>query len=275
MECQLEFKNKTYFITGASRGIGLAIAKKLASQGAQVVIAAKTVEPHPRLEGTIHTAAEEIKKSGGKALALQLDIRDENAIQSAMEQAAQHFGGIDGIVLNASSIFLTPTDKTESKRFDLMHGVIVRGHFFTVQKALPFLKKSPQASILSLCPPLNTLHEKWLAPHVAYSLMKYGLSILVKGWAAEFKKDKIPVNALWPKTLIATAAVQNLLGGSDAIKRSRKPEIVSDAAMEILKNREITGQYFFDEDLIAKAGKDPHSYAIDSTEQPLPDIYID
>ncbi len=202
-------------------------------------------------------------------------MRDENAIQSAMEKAASHFGGIDGVVLNASAIFLTPTEKTESKRFDLMHGVIVRGHFFTVQKALPFLKKSSQPAILALCPPLNTLHEKWLAPHLAYSVMKYSLSMMVKGWAEEFKKDKIQVNALWPKSLVATAAVQNLLGGADAIKRSRKPEIVSDAAFEILKNRELTGQYFFDEDVVLKMGRDPQSYAIDPSQKPIPDIYID
>ncbi len=271
----MDFKNKTYFITGASRGIGLAIGKKLASQGANIVVAAKTVEPHPKLEGTIHTAAEEIKKAGGKVLALQLDVRDENAIQVAMEQAASHFGGIDGVVLNASAIFLTPTDKTESKRFDLMNGVIVRGHFFTVQKALPFLRKSSQASILALCPPLHTLSEKWLAPHLAYSVMKYSLSMMVKGWAGEFKKENIQVNGLWPKALVATAAVQNLLGGADAIKRSRKPEIVSDAAFEILRNRELTGQYFFDEDLIYKMGKDPQSYSVDPTQKAIPDIYID
>ena len=271
----MDFKNKTYFITGASRGIGLAIGKKLASQGANIVVAAKTVEPHPKLEGTIHTAAEEIKKAGGKVLALQLDVRDENAIQTAMEKSADHFGGIDGVILNASAIFLTPTDKTETKRFDLMHGVIVRGHFLTVQKALPFLRKSSEASILALCPPLHTMSEKWLAPHLAYSVMKYSLSMMVKGWSAEFKKENIQVNALWPKTLVATAAVQNLLGGADAIKRSRKPEIVSDAAFEILKNREQTGQFFFDEDVIRKLGKDPQSYAIDPTQKPIPDIYID
>lgn len=271
----MDFKNKTYFITGASRGIGLAIGKKLASEGANIVVAAKTVEPHPKLEGTIYTAAEEIKKIGGKVLALQLDVRDENAIQGAMEQAANHFGGIDGVVLNASSIYLTPTEKTESKRFDLMHGVIVRGHFFTVQKAIPFLKKSSQPAILALCPPLHTLSEKWLAPHLAYSLMKYSLSMMVTGWAGEFRKDNIQVNGLWPKTLVATAAVQNLLGGDGAIQRSRKPEIVADAAFEILKNREVSGKYFFDEDLILKIGKDPQSYALDPSQKPLPDIYID
>lgn len=270
----MDFKNKTYFITGASRGIGLAIGKKLASQGANIVVAAKTVEPHPKLEGTIHTAAEEIKKAGGQVLALQLDVRDENAVQSCIEKAASHFGGLDGVVLNASAIFLTPTEKTEAKRFDLMNGVIVRGHFFVVQKALPYLKKSSQASILGLCPPLQNLHEKWLAPHLAYSVMKFSLSMMIKGWAEELKKDNIQVNGLWPKTLVATAAVQNLLGGDEAIKKSRKPEIVSDAAFEILKNRSLSGQFFLDEDLIIKMGRDPQSYGIDPTQKPIQDIYV-
>ncbi len=271
----MDFKNKTYFITGASRGIGLAIGKKLASVGANIVIAAKTVEAHPQLEGTIFTAAEEIKKAGGQALALQLDVRDENAIQLAIEKANHHFGGIDGVILNASAIFLTSTEKTEMKRFDLMHSVIVRGHFVTVQQALPFLRKSSQPAILALCPPLSTLHEKWLAPYLAYSVMKYSLSMMVKGWAEEFKKERIQVNGLWPKSLVATAAVKNLLGGPEAIKRSRKPEIVSDAAFEILRNRELNSQIFFDEDIILQVGKDLQSYAIDPTQKLIPDIYID
>jgi citronellol/citronellal dehydrogenase len=271
----MDFKNKTYFITGASRGIGLAIGKKLASQGANVVVAAKTVEPHPKLEGTIFTAAEEIKKAGGQALALQLDVRDENAIQAAMEKAAGQFGGIDGVVLNASSIYLTPTAKVESKRFDLMHQVIVRGHFFTVQKALPFLKKSSQPSILALCPPLQNLHEKWLAPYLAYSIQKFSLSMMVKGWAEEFKKDQIQVNGLWPRTLIATAAVQNLLGGDESIKRSRKPEIVAEAAFAILSDRQKTGQFFTDEEIVRKLGMDPQSFAIDPSAQPIVDIYVE
>ncbi len=270
----MDFKNKTYFITGSSRGIGLEIGKKLASQGANIVVAAKTTEPHPKLEGTIFTAAEEIKKAGGQALPLHLDIRDENAIQSCMEKAAERFGGIDGVVLNASAIFLTPTDKTEAKRFDLMHQVIVRGHFFTVQKALPYLKKSNSPAILALCPPLQNLHEKWLAPYLAYSLMKFNLSLMVKGWAEEFKKDAIQVNGLWPRTLIATAAVQNLLGGDQSIRKSRRPEIVADAALEILKDPKVTGQYFLDEDIIRKIGKDPQSYAVDPTQQPITDIYV-
>jgi citronellol/citronellal dehydrogenase len=271
----MNFKGKTFFITGASRGIGLAIAKKLGSEGARIVIAAKTAEAHPKLEGTIFTAAEEIKKAGGEALALQVDIRDEAAIQKAIDETVAKFGGIDGVILNASAIFPFTTDKIETKRFDLMHSVIVRGHFLTVQKALPHLKKSSSPMILALCPPLQNLHEKWLSPMVAYSIMKFSLSMMVKGWAGEFKKDKIQVNGLWPRTYIATAAVKNLLGGDDAIKRSRKPEIVSDAAHWLLSHPEITGEFFLDEDIMKKMGKDPQSYALDPSQKPMLDAYID
>ncbi len=266
-------KNKTLFITGASRGIGLAIAKKAASQGANIIIAAKTTEPHPKLEGTIFTAAEEIQKAGGQALPLAVDIRDEESLKNAIDQGAQKFGGIDICVLNASSIFLTKTEDTTAKRFDLMHGVIVRGSFLTVQHCLPYLKKSAAAQILALCPPLNT-SEKWLAPHLPYSLAKFVLSMCVRGWAGEFKDAKISVNALWPKTLVATAAVRNLLGGEKAIQRSRKPEIVADAADWILRQKDLTGNHFFDEDIIRKMGGDPQTYMLDPAQQPIPDIFI-
>ncbi|MGE0633193.1 MAG: SDR family oxidoreductase [Pseudobdellovibrionaceae bacterium] len=265
-------QNKVLFITGASRGIGLAIAKRAAADGAKIIIAAKTTEPHPKLSGTIFTAAEEVKQAGGEAFPVVCDIREEESIKKAMTEGAAHFGGIDICVLNASAIYLTKTPETPSRRFDLMHGVIVRGSFLTVQHSLPYLQKSVAPKILALCPPLN-LEEKWLAPYLAYSLAKFGLSMSVRGWAGEFK-GQIDVNGLWPKTLIATAAVQNLLGGDAAIRKSRKPEIVADAAHWILTQQGVTGNHFLDEDIIKKIGRDPQSYAVDPNETPAQDIYV-
>lgn len=266
-------KGKTLFITGGSRGIGLAIAQRVAQEGANVVIAAKTVERHPKLEGTIFTAAESIHKMGGQALPVECDIRDEMAIQQAIKKGTEHFGGLDILVLNASAIFLTPTEKTEFKRWNLMHEVILRGSFFTVQNCLPYLKQSSDPQILALCPPLN-IESKWLAPYLAYSLAKFGLSLSVKGWAEEFK-NKIKVNGLWPKTLIATAAVQNLLGGESMVKKSRRPEIVAEAAHWILTGSSLSGELYLDEDIIVKElKKDPQSFAVDATQDPMPDIYV-
>lgn len=251
----MSFKNKTIFITGASRGIGKAMALKLAAEGAQIVIGAKSVEEDPRLGGTIFSAAQEVEAAGGKGLAIQLDIRYEDQIQAAMEKAAAHFGGIDVVINNASAIQLTPTDKTESKRFDLMHDINVRGTFLMVKHALPFLRKGNNPHILTLSPPIN-LDPKWLAGHVAYTVSKYSMSMMALGWAAEFKADGIASNALWPRTSIDTAAVRNLLGGQALANMSRTPDIIADAAHYILSQpaAECTGNTFIDEEVLAKAG---------------------
>ena len=251
----MSFNNKTIFITGASRGIGKAMALKLAAEGAQIVIGAKSVEEDPRLGGTIFSAAQEVEAAGGKGLAIQLDIRYEDQIQAAMEKAANHFGGIDVVINNASAIQLTPTDKTESKRFDLMHDINVRGTFLMVKHALPHLRKGNNPHILTLSPPIN-LDPKWLAGHVAYTVSKYSMSMMALGWAAEFKADGIASNALWPRTTIDTAAVRNLLGGQALANMSRTPDIIADAAHYILSQpaAECTGNTFIDEEVLAKMG---------------------
>jgi citronellol/citronellal dehydrogenase len=268
---------KTVFITGGSRGIGKAIALRLAQEGANIAIAAKTAEPHPKLEGTIYSVAAEIEAVGAKALPLQVDIRDEEGVKKAVAQAAETFGGIDILINNASAINLTPTESIEPKRFDLMHGINVRGTFFTCQACIPHLKKSRNGHILNLSPPLN-LSPKWFAPHLAYTMSKYGMSMIVLGLAGELKKYGIGVNALWPRTTIATAAVQNLLGGDFIVQRSRKPDIVADAAYMVLKKNaaECTGNFFFDEDVLREEGvTDFTPYAV-NPEQPLMlDIFID
>ncbi|HPG12717.1 MAG TPA: SDR family oxidoreductase, partial [Chitinophagaceae bacterium] len=225
----MSFSNKTVFITGATRGIGKAIALKLAADGANIVIAAKSVEENPKLGGTIFSAAAEVEAAGGKALAVQCDIRFEEQVQEAVNKAAEKFGGIDILINNASAISLTPTEKTEAKRFDLMHSINVRGTFLVTKTCIPFLKKGNNAHILTLSPPIN-LDPKWFANHVAYTLTKYNMSMMTIGWAAEFKKDKIAANALWPRTTIDTAAVRNLLGGEMLANMSRKPDILADAA---------------------------------------------
>jgi NAD(P)-dependent dehydrogenase (short-subunit alcohol dehydrogenase family) len=251
----MSFKNKTIFITGASRGIGKSIALKLAAEGANIVIGAKSVEEDPRLGGTIYSAAQEVEAAGGKALAIQLDIRHEDQIQAATEKAAAHFGGIDIIINNASAIQLTPTDKTESKRFDLMHDINVRGTFLMVKHALPYLRKGTNPHILTLSPPIN-LDPKWLAGHIAYTVSKYSMSMMALGWAAEFKADGIASNALWPRTTIDTAAVRNLLGGQALANMSRTPDIIADAAHHLLSQpaADCTGHTFIDEEILAKAG---------------------
>lgn len=271
------FNNKTVLITGGSRGIGKAIALRLAAEGANIAIAAKTAEPHPKLEGTIFTAAEEIEKAGGKALPLQVDIRYEDQIQSAVEKTVQTFGGIDVLINNASAINLTPTEQTEPKRFDLMHGINVRGTFFMSQTCIPYLKMGSNPHILNLSPPIN-LNPKWFAQHLAYTMSKYGMSMIVLGLAEELKKHKIGVNALWPKTTIATAAVQNLLGGDFLIQKSRTPQIVADAAFAILKrsSESCTGNFFFDEQVLNEEGiTDFASYAVNPQQSLMTDIFID
>jgi len=273
----MELKNKTALITGGSRGIGKAIAMRLAAEGCNIAIAAKTTEPHPKLEGTIYTAAKEIEALGVGCLPIQCDIRFEDQIQKAVEATANAFGGIDILVNNASAISLTPTEHTDAKRFDLMHGIQVRGTFFMCRACIPFLKKSTNAHILNLSPPLN-LNPKWFAQHLAYTMSKYSMSMIVLGLAEELRKDKIAVNALWPKTTIATAAVQNLLGGDALMKMSRTPEMVADAAYAILSkpSTECTGNFFLDEEVLQKEGvTDFSKYAVDGSQKLMKDIFID
>jgi citronellol/citronellal dehydrogenase len=264
------------FITGGSRGIGKAIALKLASQGANVAIAAKTADPNPKLEGTIYSAAEEIEKAGGKALPLQVDIRYEDQVKKAVEETVAKFGGIDILVNNASAINLSPTETLEPKRFDLMHSINVRGTFIVSQACIPYLKKSTNPHILNLSPPLD-MDRKWFGAHLAYTMSKYGMSMVVLGLAEELKKYGIAANALWPRTTIATAAVQNLLGGDYLIQRSRKPEIVADAAFAILSrpSRECTGHFFIDEEVLREEGIiDFSHYAIDPSQELQTDLFV-
>jgi citronellol/citronellal dehydrogenase len=251
----MTFKNKTVFITGASRGIGKAIALRLAKEGANIIVAAKSVEVNPKLEGTIYSAAEEIESAGGKALAVQCDIRFEEQVNNAVSKAVETFGGIDVLVNNASAIALTPVEQTTAKQFDLMHDINVRGTFFVSKACIPYLKKGNNAHILTLSPPIN-MSPKWFANHLAYTLSKYNMSMIALGLAAELKKYSIASNALWPKTTIATAAVKNLLGGDALISMSRHPEIVADAAFHILNktSSECTGNTFIDEEVLALAG---------------------
>ena len=273
----MSLNNKNVLITGASRGIGKAIAIKLASEGANVAIASKTVEHHPKLEGTIYSAAEEIDKAGpGKVIALQADIRYEEQISDAVKKTAEAFGGIDILINNASAINLTSTEQTEAKRYDLMHDINVRGTFFMSQACIPYLKESSSAHILNISPPLN-MERKWFPKHLAYTMSKYGMSMIVLGLSAELKKYRIAVNALWPKTTIATAAVKNLLGGEDLVKHSRKPEIVSDAAFMILSQSfdEGSGNFYIDEDVLRKNGVENFDqYAITPGANLMPDLFL-
>jgi citronellol/citronellal dehydrogenase len=249
------FKGKTVFITGASRGIGKAIALKLAKDGANIVVAAKSVEENPKLGGTIFSAAAEIEAAGGKALAVACDIRNEEQIVDAVNKAVAHFGGIDILINNASAISLTTTEATESKRFDLMHDINVRGTFLVSKHCIPHLKKGSNPHILNLSPPIN-MGPKWLGNHVAYTMSKYNMSMMAIGFAEELKPLRIAANALWPRTTIATAAVMNLLGGQMLINMSRTPEIIADAAYAILKrpSSTCTGNLYLDEDVLAEEG---------------------
>jgi citronellol/citronellal dehydrogenase len=265
------------FITGSSRGIGKAIALRLAREGYNIAIAAKTADPHPKLEGTIYTAALEIEALGVKALPVQADIRDELQVQNAVAKTIETFGRIDVLINNASAINLSSTERIEPKRFDLMHGINVRGTFFTCQACIPHLKNAPNPHILNLSPPLN-LAPKWFGQHLAYTMSKYGMSMIVLGLAEELKKYAIGVNALWPRTTIATAAVQNLLGGDYIIQKSRTPEIVADAAYAVLKKSSAacTGNFFFDEDVLREEGiTDFSAYAVNPAQPLMTDIFID
>jgi citronellol/citronellal dehydrogenase len=251
----MDFNNKTVLITGASRGIGKAIALKLASAGANIVIAAKSVKEDERLGGTIYSAAAEVEAAGGKALPLFCDIRDEQLIQEVLEKTVSAFGGLDMVINNASAINLSNTERTEPKRFDLMFDINVRGTFMLTKYAYSLLKKSSNPHILTLSPPLN-FDMKWFKPHVAYTLTKYNMSLLTSAWAEEFRNDGIACNSLWPGTLIATAAVKNLLGGEKLFQFSRKPEIMADAAFFILSrdSRSHTGNHYIDEDVLRAEG---------------------
>ncbi len=251
----MNFLNKTVLITGASRGIGKAIALRLAKEGANIIIAAKSTEENPKLGGTIFSAAAEVEAAGGKALAVQVDIRYEEQIQSAVQQAVEKFGGIDIVINNASAIQLTGTEQTETKRFDLMQSINVRGTFLVVKNCIPYLKNGNNAHILTLSPPIN-IDPKWLGPHIAYTITKYNMSMMALGWAAEFKEAGIASNALWPRTTIDTAAVRNLLGGEVLAKMSRTPAILADAAYYILSkpSAQCTGNTFIDEDVFAAEG---------------------
>lgn len=271
----MRFQNKTILITGASRGIGKAIALRLAREGANIVVAAKSTEENPKLGGTIYSAAEEIRAVGGQALPLVCDIRDEEQIRTTVAKAVETFGGIDALVNNASAISLTPTEKTESKRFDLMFGINVRGTFLMTQACIPHLKKSSSAHILTLSPPLN-FDMKWFADHAAYTLTKYNMSMLALAWAAEFRSSGIASNALWPRTTIATAAVKNLLGGEALINMSRHPEIVADAAYFILSSATtFTGQTLIDEDVLKANGiSDLEPYAVQPGGKLFTDLFV-
>ena len=272
----MSLEGKTLFISGGSRGIGLAIALAAARDGANVAIGAKTVDAHPKLPGTIYSAAEAIEQAGGKALPIQLDIRDDAAVHEAARRTAQHFGGIDILVNNASAISLTGTRETPIKRFDLMFGVNVRGTYVCSQACIPYLAKAPNPHILTLSPPLN-MNPKWFAPHVAYTMAKYGMSMCVIGMAEEFRKEGIAVNGLWPRTVIDTAALA-MIPGVDP-KLCRKPEILADAAHAILNrdSRTCTGNLFIDEDVLAQEGvTDLGKYAVvPGNTRFLPDLFLD
>jgi citronellol/citronellal dehydrogenase len=266
----MNLAGKTLFISGASRGIGLAIALRAAHDGANVVVAAKTAEPHPHLPGTVFTAAQEIEAAGGKALPILLDIRDVEAVDAAMAKAADHFGGIDIVLNNASAISKTPSTETEVKRYDLMHDINARGTFFVSKAAIPYLRKAANPHVLTMSPPIN-LDPAWFAPHVAYTMSKYAMSMTVLGMAEEFRAEGIAFNALWPRYGIATAAIEFAAADADQLKHCHTPEIMADAAYEILTrpSRECTGNFFIDDTLLAQTGvTDFTRYRVDPS-QPL------
>jgi citronellol/citronellal dehydrogenase len=269
-------KGKTLFITGASRGIGLAIAIRAARDGANIAIAAKTATEHKHLPGTVYSAADEIEKAGGKALPLIVDIRSEELVKEAVEKTAAEFGGVDICVNNASAISLTGTEATEMKRWDLMHQINARGTFLTTKTCIPYLKKAKNPHVLMLSPPLD-LSAKWFAPHVAYTMAKYGMSLCVLGMAEEFRDAGVAVNALWPRTTIATAAVEFALGGDAMLKGSRTVDIIADAAHVILTKpaREFTGNFCIDDTLLYEHGvKDFEKYRVDPSRKLFPDFFV-
>lgn len=268
---------KTLLITGASRGIGLAIGLKAARDGANVAVLAKTDTPHPKLEGTIHTAAEAVEAAGGKALPIACDIRDEEQVKAAVEKTVKTFGGLDILVNNASALSLTGTDATTMARFDLMHQINTRGTFVTSKHCIPHLRKAANPHILMLSPPLD-IQTKWFAPHLAYSIAKYGMSLCVLGLAGELRRDGIAVNALWPRTAVATSAVKNVLGGEKLMRMSRKPEIVADAAHLIFLQSaaDFTGNFLIDDTFLAEKGgvKDFDGYRVDPAMPLVEDFFV-
>ena len=269
-------KGRTLFISGASRGIGLAIANRAAKDGANIILAAKTTEPHPKLPGTIFSAAKEVEENGGKALPVLCDIRYEDQVRSAVDQGIKEFGGIDICINNASAIQLTNTLQTDMKRFDLMHQINTRGTFLVSKVCLPHLLKSDNPHILNLSPPLD-MKPYWFGPHVAYTMAKYGMSLCVLGMAEEFKEQGVAVNALWPRTAIATAAVKNILGGEETINISRYPSIMADAAHVILikNSKEFTGQFCLDDNILAENGVEDFSIYADVPFNKLaPDFFV-
>lgn len=268
-------RNKTLFISGGSRGIGLAIARRAAADGANIAIAAKTDQPHPKLAGTIHTAAEEIEAAGGRALPIVCDIRDEAMVRAAVDQTAEHFGGIDICINNASAISLTNTLDTPMKRYDLMHQINTRGTYLVSRTCIPYLKQADNPHVLNLAPPLD-MRAKWFGPHVAYTMAKYGMSMCVLGMAAEFADDGIAFNALWPRTAIATAAIE-LIAGKEGLRGCRKPEIMADAAHAILTRdaKSFTGQFCLDDLILHEQGVTDFShYAVDPTQPLMPDFFV-
>lgn len=281
----MTFTGKTIFITGGSRGIGKAIALKLASHGANIIIAAKTTEPHPKLEGTIFSAAEEIERAGGKCLPVKCDIREEDQVVNAVAEAVKAFGGIDVLINNASAINLSPASMLPLKQYDLMQDINTRGTYLVSRHCIPHLKKSAnarpddpvgRAHILTLSPPIQ-MDPKWFAHFAPYTISKFGMSMLTMGLSAELKKDGVAVNSLWPRTTIATAAVQNVLGGEELMRQSRRPEIVADAAYFILgkNSRETTGNFFIDDNVLAAEGiTDLSGYAVDPSAGLMQDIFL-
>ena len=272
----MSLAGKTLFITGASRGIGLAIGLRAARDGANVAIAAKTTEPHPKLPGTIYTAAEDIERAGGKALPLVVDVRDEAMVKEAIDAAAARFGGLDIVVNNASAISLTPAVATDMKRYDLMQQINTRGTFVVSKWAIPQLQKAANPHILMISPPLD-MKEKWFAPHTAYSMAKFGMSLVVLGLAGELRSQGIAVNALWPRTIIATAAIKNLLGGDARMRQARKPDIMADAAHAIFASpsRELTGRFLIDDNFLAERSvTDFDRYRVDPREPLAQDFFL-
>jgi citronellol/citronellal dehydrogenase len=270
----MSLKGKTLFLTGGSRGIGLAIALKAAAEGANIAIAAKTVEPNPKLEGTIHTAAAEIAKAGGLALPLAVDVRDDATVQAALDETAEKFGGIDIVVNNASAIQLAPVAATDMRRYDLMQQINARGTFMVSKFAIPYLTRAANPHILMLSPPLD-MAEKWFSPHTAYSMAKFGMSLVVLGLAGELR-GKVAVNALWPRTTIATAAIKNLLGGDAIMRRSRKPEILAEAACRIFeKPKDFTGNFLIDDTFLSGEGiSDFDQYRVDPSQPLQVDFFV-
>ncbi|MFZ1883659.1 MAG: NAD(P)-dependent oxidoreductase [Rhodoplanes sp.] len=267
---------RTLFITGASRGIGLAIALRAARDGANIAIAAKTETPHPKLAGTIYSAAEEIETAGGRALPIVCDVRDEAQVRAAIDKTVERFGGLDIVVNNASAISLTPVADTDMRRFDLMHQINTRGTFMVSKYAVPHLARAKNPHILMIAPPLD-MREKWFAPHTAYSIAKFGMSLVVLGLAGELRERGVAVNALWPRTTIATAAIENLLGGKEMMRRSRKPDILAEAAYRIFQKpaRSFTGQFLIDDSFLAGEGvTDFEQYRIDPTASLQPDFFV-